>query len=123
MSDSDRSSPTAAPNPNEGVDRDHLTPDEVAKVAELALLDLTEDERQRFASQLDAVLDLAEQLDRFDLDDVPPTSHPFGLVNVLRDDIPDTDTQAADFRRLALDGGPEVEDGRFKVPPALGEAP
>ena len=95
----------------------------MAKVAELALLELTDDERDRFASQLDAVLDLADQLDRFDLDDVPPTSHPFGLVNVFRDDEPDRDLPAADFRRLALDGGPEVEDGRFKVPPALGEAP
>ncbi len=103
--------------------REHLTPDDVAKVAKLALLDLTDDERQRFASQLDAVLDLADQLDGFDLDEVPPTAHPFGLVNVFRDDEPETSDEAAHFRRLALDGGPEVEDGRFKVPPALGEAP
>lgn len=95
----------------------------MAKVAKLALLDLSDDELGRFADQLDAVLDLADQLDRFDLDDVPPTSHPFGLVNVFREDVADADVQASDFRRLALDGGPDVEDGRFKVPPALGEAP
>jgi aspartyl-tRNA(Asn)/glutamyl-tRNA(Gln) amidotransferase subunit C len=104
-------------------DREHLTPEDVARVAQLALLDLTEDELGRFASQLDAVLDLADQLDRFDLDEVPPTSHPFGLVNVFREDVPDVETTGVDFRRLALDCGPEVEDGRFKVPPALGEAP
>ena len=114
MSDSDQTAPS---------DREHLTPEDVAKVAQLALLDLTDDELGRFASQLDAVLDLADQLDRFDLDEVPPTSHPFGLVNVFRADVPDADVQPADFRRLALEGGPEVEDGRFKVPPALGEAP
>jgi len=119
VSDSERT----APNPAETTEREHLTPEDVAKVAQLALLDLTDDELNRFASQLDAVLDLADQLDRFDLDDVPPTSHPFGLVNVFREDVTDADTQAADFRRRALAGGPEVEDGRFKVPPALGEAP
>ncbi len=114
MPDTDDAAPT---------DRDHLTPEEVAKVARLALLELTDDERSRFATQLDAVLDLADQLDGFELDDVPPTAHPFGLVNVFRRDQPETDAEAAEFRRLALEGGPEVEDGRFKVPPALGEAP
>lgn len=103
--------------------RDHLTPEDVAKVAQLALLDLSDDELGRFTSQLDAVLDLADQLEAFDLDDVPPTSHPFGLVNVFRDDVPESPAEAEEFRRLALEGGPEVEDGRFKVPPALGEAP
>lgn len=119
MPDSDRTvANTAEPN-----EREHLTVEDVAKVAQLALLDLTDDELDRFTSQLDAVLDLADQLDRFDLDDVPPTSHPFGLVNVFREDVIDADTQVTDFRRRALEGGPEVEDGRFKVPPALGEAP
>lgn len=119
MSDpTDSTSPAGA-----ATERDHLTPEDVAKVAQLALLDLSDDERSRFASQLDAVLDLADQLDSFDLDDVPPTAHPFGLVNVFRDDVPPPDNDSAEFRELALKGGPEVEDGRFKVPPALGEAP
>lgn len=92
-------------------------------MAQLALLDLSDDDLQRFTGQLDAVLDLADELGRFDLDDVPPTSHPFGLVNVFRDDVPETLDEAEEFRDLALQGGPEVEDGRFRVPPALGEAP
>ncbi len=115
--------PTDATDQAVSTEREHLTPEDVAKVAQLALLDLTEDERTRFASQLDAVLDLADQLESFDLDDVQPTAHPFGLVNVFRADVPEADAVSAEFRQLALDGGPEVEDGRFKVPPALGEAP
>ena len=87
------------------------------------MLDLADDELDRFTGQLDAVLDLAADLDAFDLDGVPPTSHPFGLRNVFRDDIPETDAEADEVRRLALANAPEVEDGRFKVPPALGEAP
>ena len=100
--------------------RDPLTRDDVAKVAQLALLDLSDDELDRFTGQLDAVLDLAGRLNEFDVDDVPPTSHPFGLVNVFRTDVVEA---SEDVRQEALAGGPEIEEDRFKVPPALGEAP
>lgn len=100
--------------------RDPLTRDDVAKVANLALLDLSDEELDRFTGQLDAVLDLAGQLNEFDVDDVPPTSHPFGLVNVFRADVVEAEE---DVRQAALAAGPEIEQDRFKVPPALGEAP
>jgi aspartyl-tRNA(Asn)/glutamyl-tRNA(Gln) amidotransferase subunit C len=48
-----------------------------------------------------------------DLSDVPPTSHPLDLVNVLADDEPRPSLQ----RDLALANAPEVEDGAFRVPP------
>ena len=89
-------------------------------MANLALLDLSDDELETFTGQLDAVLDLAGRLNEFDVDDVPPTSHPFGLVNVFRPDVVEA---SADVRAEALAAGPEIEDGRFRVPPALGEAP
>ena len=107
----------------ESAHREPLTTDDVAKVARLALLHLTDDELNRFTGQLDAVLDLADQLDQFDVDDVPPTAHPFGLTNVFRDDIPLTGDAAVELRERALAAGPEIEDHQFKVPPALGEAP
>jgi aspartyl-tRNA(Asn)/glutamyl-tRNA(Gln) amidotransferase subunit C len=100
-----------------------LTTDDVAKVAKLALLELTDEELTLFTGQLDDVLDLAEQLNRFDVDDVPPTAHPFGLTNVFRDDIAVTGTEADNIREDALAAGPEIEAHQFKVPPALGEAP
>ncbi len=103
--------------------REPLTTEDVSKVARLALLELTDDELTVFTGQLDAVLDLAEQLNQFDVDDVPPTAHPFGLVNVFRDDVPVTGEVAESVREEALACGPEVEDHQFKVPPALGEAP
>jgi aspartyl-tRNA(Asn)/glutamyl-tRNA(Gln) amidotransferase subunit C len=100
-----------------------LTTDDVAKVAQLALLDLDQDQLDRFTGQLAAIVELADRLEGFELDDVPPTAHPFGLTNVFRDDVAATGDEYEDMRRLALDGGPDIEDSRFKVPPALGEAP
>lgn len=87
------------------------------------MLDLTDADLDRFTDQLDAVLELAGDLNAFDVDDVPPTAHPFGLTNVLRPDVAEPAQDAAAMRAEALQGGPEIEDDRYKVPPALGEAP
>lgn len=112
------------PVPSEpGSTRAHLTTDDVAKVAQLALLELTDAELERFTVQLDAVLDLADQLNEFDIADVPPTAHPFGLVNVFRPDVAESGEAADSVREEALAAGPEIEAHQFKVPPALGEAP
>ena len=61
----------------------------------------------------------AADVEALDLDDVPPTSHPYPLTNVLRDDVV---TPSLD-RAEVLAQAPDVEDHQFKVPPALGEAP
>jgi len=103
--------------------REPLTRDDVAKVAELAMLEVSDADLDTFTGQLDAVLDLAGKLKEFDVDDVPPTAHPFGLTNVFRPDVVEQAEDAEAVREEALAGGPEIEDGRFKVPPALGEAP
>ncbi len=87
------------------------------------MLDLSDADLEMFTGQLDAVLDLAGQLEAFDVSDVPPTAHPFRLTNVFRPDTPDEAAVDANVRAEALAGGPEVEEDRFKVPPALGEAP
>ncbi len=96
-----------------------ITPEDVAHVARLARLHLTDDELVTFTGQLDAVLGHAADVEALDLDDVPPTSHPYPLTNVLRDDVvlPSLD------RAEVLAQAPDVEDHQFKVPPALGEAP
>ena len=65
-----------------------ISRDDVAHVARLARLDLTDDELERFTGQLAAVLDHAADVAALDTAGVPPTAHPFPLVNVLRDDVP-----------------------------------
>lgn len=96
-----------------------ISREDVAHVAGLARLRLTDEELDRFTGQLGAVLDHAADVEALDLRDVPPTSHPYPLRNVLRDDevAPSLD------RDEVLAQAPDVEDERFKVPPVLGEAP
>jgi aspartyl-tRNA(Asn)/glutamyl-tRNA(Gln) amidotransferase subunit C len=96
-----------------------ITRDEVAHVATLARLSLTEDELEVFTGQLAKVLEHAADVEALDLDDVPPTSHPYPLTNVLRPDVvgPVLD------RDEVLAVAPSAEDGRFRVPTILGDAP
>ena len=96
-----------------------ISRDDVAHVARLARLDVSEEELDRFAEQLGAVLEHAADVAALDTAGVPPTAHPFPLVNVLRDDVvgPSLD------RDEVLAAAPAAEDGRFRVPRILGEAP
>jgi aspartyl-tRNA(Asn)/glutamyl-tRNA(Gln) amidotransferase subunit C len=96
-----------------------ITRDDVAHVAGLARLQLSEDELDLFTGQLAAVLEHAEDVASLDTAGVPPTAHPFPLENVLRDDVvrPSLD------RDEVLASAPAAEEGRFRVPPVLGEAP
>lgn len=98
---------------------DGISRDDVAHVARLARLTVTDAELDMFTGQLAAVLGHADDMAALDLDGVPPMSHPYPLVNVLRDDIvgPTLD------RDEVLAQAPAAEDGRFRVPPILGEEP
>ena len=96
-----------------------ISRDDVAHVAGLARLQLTEAELDTFTDQLAKVLDHARDVEALDVGDVPPTSHPYPLQNVLR---PDELTPSLD-RDAVLAAAPDTEDGRFRVPPVLGEAP
>jgi len=58
-------------------------------------------------------------VEALDVGDVPPTSHPYPLQNVLR---PDERRPSLD-RDAVLAGAPDTEDGQFRVPPVLGEEP
>ena len=109
--------PSAASSaPREGAS---ITRDDVAHVAHLARLNLSDAELELFTSQLDAVLEHAQDVEALDVGDVPPMSHPFPLVNVLRPDV----TAPCVDRDEVLAVAPAVEDGRFRVPPILGEEP
>ena len=96
-----------------------ISRDDVAHVARLARLDVTEDELDRLAEQLGAVLEHAAGVAALDTTGVPPTAHPFPLSNVLRDD----EVRPSLDRDEVLAMAPAAEDGRFRVPRILGEAP
>jgi aspartyl-tRNA(Asn)/glutamyl-tRNA(Gln) amidotransferase subunit C len=98
---------------------ERISRDDVAHVARLARLELSDEELERFTEQLGAVLEHAADVEALDVSDVPPTAHPFPLANVFRDDVPRPSLDRAEV----LSQAPAAEDGRFRVPPVLGEAP
>jgi aspartyl-tRNA(Asn)/glutamyl-tRNA(Gln) amidotransferase subunit C len=85
---------------------------DIDHVARLARLALTDEERERFRSQLRVILEHAERVREVAAEDVPPTSHPVPMRNVFRDDEPEPTLSQHD----ALAGAPEAEKGQFKVP-------
>lgn len=96
-----------------------ITTDDVAHVAQLARLRLTDDELQQFTAQLAAVLDHARDVEALDTAGVPPTAHPLPIQNVLRDDV----TEPCLDRGEVLAAAPSIELDRFRVPRILGETP
>src|ERR1700687_4713007 len=96
-----------------------LSRDDVAHVARLARLEVTEEELERFTEQLGAVLAHAADIAALDTAGVPPTAHPLELVSVLREDV----VTASLDRDEVLAMAPAAEDRRFRVPKILGDAP
>ena len=96
-----------------------ITRDDVAHVAELARLAIVDDELDLFTAQLAAVVGHAADGEALGVGEVPPTSHPLPLQNVLRAD----EVRPTLDRAEVLSQAPSVEDDRFRVPPALGEEP
>ena len=91
---------------------------QVAHVARLARLTLSEEELELYTTQLASVLGHAADIEALDIADVAPTAHPFPLANVLREDA----VRPCLNRDEVLGQAPEVEGGRFRIPRILSEA-
>jgi aspartyl-tRNA(Asn)/glutamyl-tRNA(Gln) amidotransferase subunit C len=91
-----------------------ISRDEVVHVARLARLELTDDELDRFAGQLDAILEAVGKVSELDLSEVEPTLHPLALSNVWAEDEPQPSLEVEE----ALANAPDREDDAFRVPPA-----
>lgn len=94
-----------------------ISRDEVAHLAKLARLAVTDEELDTFAQQLDVILDSVAKVAEVATEDVPPTSHAVPLTNVFRAD----EVRPGLSQQQALSGAPAAEDGRFRVPRILGE--
>jgi aspartyl-tRNA(Asn)/glutamyl-tRNA(Gln) amidotransferase subunit C len=88
---------------------------DIAHVARLARLDLTEEELEAYKSQLGAILDHAARVQTLEGGPSSESAHPLGLVNAFRDDV----TRPSLDRDEVLSQAPETVDGYFVVPPAL----
>jgi aspartyl-tRNA(Asn)/glutamyl-tRNA(Gln) amidotransferase subunit C len=90
-----------------------LSRDQVLHVARLARLELTDEEVERFGTELSGVLDHIETIGELgDMADVEPTSHVVAVENALRADEPQPSLPQAD----ALAGAPDPAQGGFRVP-------
>jgi aspartyl-tRNA(Asn)/glutamyl-tRNA(Gln) amidotransferase subunit C len=90
---------------------------EVANLARLARLALSDDELDRFAGQLDVIITSVARVAEVAADDIPPTSHSLPLTNVMRDDT----VRPGLTQEEALAAAPAAELGRFRVPRILDE--
>jgi aspartyl-tRNA(Asn)/glutamyl-tRNA(Gln) amidotransferase subunit C len=94
-----------------------ISRDEVAHLADLARIDLSEEELDHLAPQLSVILESIASISEVAADDVPPTSHALPLTNVFREDVVRPGLTA----EQALAGAPAVDQQRFMVPRILGE--
>jgi aspartyl-tRNA(Asn)/glutamyl-tRNA(Gln) amidotransferase subunit C len=94
-----------------------ISREEVAHLARLSRLAVTEQELDMFAGQLDVILQSVARVGEVAADDIPPTSHSVPLTNVLRDDVPRPSLSQDDV----LAGAPDAAEGRFRVPRILDE--
>jgi aspartyl-tRNA(Asn)/glutamyl-tRNA(Gln) amidotransferase subunit C len=94
-----------------------LTLADVEKIAHLARLELTDEEKSRYRLQLSAVLDHAAMLDELDLSEVQPTAHAVLRHNVMRHDVIE--------RSLSLDevlfNAPQHAQNQFLIQSVLDE--
>jgi len=95
-----------------------LSRDDVAKLAALARIEMSEEELVSLASQFGVILDAVARVQEVDLDGVVATSHPQPIHNVFREDV----VQPSLSPTQALSGAPAQEEERFRVPQILGEA-
>jgi aspartyl-tRNA(Asn)/glutamyl-tRNA(Gln) amidotransferase subunit C len=94
-----------------------ITREEVRHLADLARIDLSDEELDHLAPQLAVILDSVASISEVAAGDVPPTSHALPLTNVFREDVVRPGLTA----EQALAGAPEVDQQRFSVPRILGD--
>ncbi len=92
-----------------------LTREQVAHIAELARLSLTDQEVALYQEQLSAVLEYAERLQALDTEAIPPTATVLPVRNVMRAD----ESRPAMAREDILANAPETQDGCFRVQAVL----
>ena len=95
-----------------------ISREEVAHLARLARIEMTPDELDHLASEMQLILGAVARVQEVAAADIPPTSHALPMTNVFREDVTKPSLSPED----ALSGAPAREEDRFKVPQILGDA-
>ncbi len=94
-----------------------LTSSDIARLADLARIDLTDEELETLVPQLGIILEAVERVAHLAGSDIACTSHPVEVTNVMRDDVV-ADSLDPD---IVLGQAPDAEDQQIRVPKVLGE--
>lgn len=94
-----------------------ISREEVVRVAALARIELTEAEVDRLADELDVIAAAVARVSEVATPDVPATSHPVPMANVMRDDVEVVPLPVDDV----LAAAPRALDSQFVVPQILEE--
>ncbi|MBN2425338.1 MAG: Asp-tRNA(Asn)/Glu-tRNA(Gln) amidotransferase subunit GatC [Calditrichaceae bacterium] len=89
-----------------------VTESDVENIAHLARLKITEEEKEKFVSQVNQILEYVEKLNEINTDEVEPLSHTLNLKNVFREDI----VKDSLPQKEALKNAPAKTDKFFRVP-------
>jgi aspartyl-tRNA(Asn)/glutamyl-tRNA(Gln) amidotransferase subunit C len=92
-----------------------ITKKDLEHIAWLSRLELSEEDRERYAPKLNSVLDYFGELDKVDTEGIEPTYHVLALSNVFRDDEINSPTKSLS-QEEALSNAPKKQDGFFKAP-------
>lgn len=89
-----------------------FTPDEIKKIAHLARLSISDDELEKYTTQLSNILDFTAAMDKIDTSGIEPLSHAVNVTQPLREDIVTEPNLREKFQAIA----PETEAGLYLVP-------
>lgn len=89
-----------------------ITKEQVEHVANLALLNLTEEEKEQMIIDMEAIIDFANQINEVSIEEANPTAHVIPINNVFREDV----VRPSFDREKLLSNAPNQENGCFSVP-------
>jgi aspartyl-tRNA(Asn)/glutamyl-tRNA(Gln) amidotransferase subunit C len=96
-----------------------ITESDIEKIAQLAHLEITDEERRAFTPQIAEIVAYVEQLNELDTSRIEPSTGgltPEGeRTDALREDV----AQPSLGQKLALDQAPDAASGHFRVPKVL----
>ena len=94
-----------------------ISRDDVAHLAKLARVEMTPDELDHMATELEDILGAVKRVQEDATAEIAPTSHPLAMTNIFREDV----VRPSLTNEEALSGAPAKAEDRFKVPQILGE--
>lgn len=92
-----------------------ISPEEVLKIANLARLQIKQDEVEQYATDLSNIINLVEQMNEVETKDILPMAHPLDATQRLREDTVAEENQRDKFQSIA----PSAEKGLYLVPKVI----